>query len=243
MTETTTTKKTAAKKAEPAPVPNHRDLATALAAFQGEVPTVHKGKTAKVEKDGRTLYSYAYADLADVADVAYPVLSRHGLSFTTKPIHMEGLGFVLQGILRHCSGERDEGYLPIQGRDAQAIGSSLTYNRRYLLGCMTGIVTDEDDDGSRAAQAKAERPRSDVQAEKPQPPQETPPHLQMTYDIIGSLSEDQKVKLAAWWDTQAGAGALPLRENMAAITPPQAALVEDAVTAILELPQEGQDPQ
>jgi hypothetical protein len=134
----------------------HDSLAAALAAFQDEIPPVHKGKTADTGK-----YSYKYADLADVAAAAYPVLARHGLSFTARPQHVDGIGFVLYGVLRHTSGETDEGFLPIIGRDAQAIGSSLTYNRRYLLGCMTGIVTDEDDDGARAKAARSERPSAE----------------------------------------------------------------------------------
>lgn len=148
----------AAKKTTEAVEPvAHKNLAAALAAFQAEVPNVHKGKTADTGK-----YKYRYADLADVASAAYPVLAKHGLSFTARPEFVDGSGFVLVGVLRHESGESDEGVLPIQGRDAQAIGSSLTYNRRYLLGCMTGIVTDEDDDGQRAAKARDSRPESEV---------------------------------------------------------------------------------
>lgn len=68
----------------------------------------------------------------------------------------------------------------------------------------------------------------------PQAEDTTPVHVQQTYDIVGSLSEDQKVKLAAWWDQMRDQGNLPPREHMATITPEQAALVEDAVVAIVE---------
>lgn len=161
---------TAATKTKPAAaeVVEHTNLAAALAAFQSEMPTVHKGKTAKVSTKAGGSYTYDYADLADVAKVAHPVLARHGLSFAARPTHLDGLGFVLVGVLRHESGETDEGTLPIQGRTAQEIGSSLTYNRRYLLGCMTGVVTDADDDGAMANDAQNSRPKAQQQGRQQQ---------------------------------------------------------------------------
>lgn len=129
-------------------------LAMALAKFQGEMPSVHKGKTAKVPMKAGGSYSYKYADLADVTAAAMPILSKHGLAFIVQP--EEGSrGFILRGLLVHESGEFIEGILPLHGNANQELGSSLTYLRRYLLGALTGIVTDEDEDG--AAGNTAER--------------------------------------------------------------------------------------
>jgi hypothetical protein len=142
------------------------NLATALAAFQSEMPTVHKGKTATVPMKGGGSYRYTYADLADVSAAATPLLSKHGLAFTCRPRLVEGGSYELVGVLTHTSGEEKEGALPIFGRTAQEIGSSITYGRRYLLGCMTGIVTDDDEDGN-VATGTTERTHR-------QPPPETP---------------------------------------------------------------------
>lgn len=125
---------------------DHKSLAEALVAFQSEMPKVHKGKTATVPTKAGGQYKYTYADLADVQAVAVPLLVSHGLSFTSKPRRTEQGDYELVGMLRHTSGEADEGCLPIHGRTPQEVGSSLTYGRRYLLGCLTGIVTDDDDD-------------------------------------------------------------------------------------------------
>lgn len=222
----------------------HSTLEEALAAFQAEIPTVHKGKTAKVEKDGRTLYSYAYADLGDVAAEAYPALTKHGLSFTTRPTWLEGAGFVLEGVLRHISGQEDVGCLPIQGRDAQAIGSSLTYNRRYLLGCMTGIVTEEDDDGSRAAQARTERPQADqTQGRQRSPEDATPTHVQAARRLIEGATDPERAKIRAWWENAASQGQLPPPDKLDAMTPPQVAWLEETVAGIREAAsQEAQPP-
>lgn len=127
-------------------------LATALAAFQEEAPTVTKDQTARIEnRQGETSYTYKYADLADLTRVAYPLLTKHGLAFTCQPRRTETGAYELVGMLLHTSGQRLLGSLPIAGSTAQQVGSSLTYNRRYLFGCMTGLVTDEDDDGARAS--------------------------------------------------------------------------------------------
>lgn len=132
---------------------DHQTLAAALAAFQAEMPTVHKGKTAKVPMKAGGSYSYKYADLADIAQAVHPVLAKHGLAFTTLPQTTES-GYVLVAKLLHSSGETVEGSLPLQGRTPQEWGSSLTYMRRYLLGCLTGVVTDDDDDGQAASRSQ-----------------------------------------------------------------------------------------
>lgn len=123
------------------------NLASALIAFQAEMPTVGKTKTAKIRSD-KGNYEYSYADLAVITEKAMPLLTKHGLSFSCRPRRVEpGGNYELAGMLRHVSGEFDEGALPIMGRTSQEIGSSITYMRRYLLGTMTGVITDDDDDG------------------------------------------------------------------------------------------------
>jgi hypothetical protein len=132
------------------------ELAKALAAFQAEVPVVPKKQTAKIETGQGRNYSYTYADLATIAPVVMPLLAKHGLAFTTLPT--AGERPLLVAMLVHTSGQYVTGELPITGRTPQEIGSSLTYGRRYLLGCLTGVVTDDDDDGHLAERA-ARRPR------------------------------------------------------------------------------------
>lgn len=157
--------------------PSIGKLAAALAKFQGAMPTVPKNKTATIPgKEGRSGYSYKYADLADVTAAAMPLLAANGLTFICIP--EEGSrGFILRGVLVHESGESVEGFLPLHGNQNQEMGSSLTYLRRYLLGALTGIVTDEDEDGAagnvadRTAKAPA-RQRQARQAPAGQAPQE-----------------------------------------------------------------------
>ena len=165
---------TGEQAAEPRPLDQ---LATALAAFQTEMPTVPKSHTATVKSD-KGSYSYTYADLADVSEAAMPLLAKHGLSFSTLP----GPG-ALTGMLLHKSGQYLTASLPITGGTPQQVGSSLTYMRRYLLGCMTGIVTDDDDDGliAQASPSASGRKPAGKAAPEPddgwQPPAESKDNL------------------------------------------------------------------
>lgn len=129
-------------------------LAAALAALQSELPFVHKGKTARVPMKSGGSYSYTYADLGDVTKAIVPLLTKNGLAFSCCPRVNERGGYELAGVLLHTSGQRLEGALPVFGNQAQELGSGLTYARRYLLGCMTGVVTDDDEDAQLATQGQ-----------------------------------------------------------------------------------------
>lgn len=138
------------RREEPAHAPG--GLTRALIEVQKVLPVVAKSKTANVPMKGGGSYSYTYADLGDVTAAAFPLLTEHGLAFSCCPRVTER-GYELAGILLHVSGERLEGALPLHGNDPQQIGGALTYHRRYLLGCMLGIVTDDDADGRQAVGA------------------------------------------------------------------------------------------
>jgi hypothetical protein len=128
------------------------EIAAALAGFQAEMPVIPNTEVARIETQSGGGYGYRYASLGTMMPIVAPLLAKHGLAFTCMPTKTEG-GPMLVGVLLHSSGESLQGELPITGRSPQEIGSSLTYGRRYLLCCLTGIVTDDDDDGSLAEQA------------------------------------------------------------------------------------------
>lgn len=146
-------------------------LAAALAAFQAEYPTVRKDKTALVTHD-KGSYRYSYADLAEISPVVMPLLGKHGLSFSSRPMLDEHGRFVLRYELLHASGETRGGDYPLPDPSragAQSIGSAITYARRYALNAVTGLAPDDgsDDDG----QAATNQPASGYVAEHPDPSQ------------------------------------------------------------------------
>lgn len=127
-------------------------LLPAYARAQMSFPTIVKDRVAKIE--GRGNYTYKYANLADVQNVVNPILQENGLSFMMVP-----RGARLIGRLIHESGQFIEGDLPLVQPDsranAQAVGSALTYAKRYLMSSMLGLVLDDfDDDGAAASGAR-----------------------------------------------------------------------------------------
>lgn len=137
--------------------PSVDKLAAALAAVQAELPAIPKDKVAKIPaKDGKAGFSYAYADLADVSQQIMPLLGKNGLSFMCKPTMIDSR-MVLTYSLLHESGQREDGIYPLpNGVTPQALGSAITYGRRYCLCAVTGVAADEDDDGQAASEKPAE---------------------------------------------------------------------------------------
>lgn len=147
----TPTKKadTQALAADPTEPTYPSSLAEALLTFQSRMPRIAKDKTATVPTKSGGSYSYKYADLAGVQEVALPMLNDYGLTFVARPRRCEDGSYELVGVLTFApTGEISEGSLPLFTRGTpQELGSAITYARRYLLTSMTGLVTEEDDDG------------------------------------------------------------------------------------------------
>lgn len=129
------------------------EIAPALAALQGELPVIPNTEKARIRTNSGEGYAYSYADLGTIMPIIAPLLAKHGLAFVCLPTRRDDGAALLVGMLVHTSGQRLTGELPITGRTPQEIGSSLTYGRRYLLCCLTGVVTDDDDDGQLAQRA------------------------------------------------------------------------------------------
>lgn len=144
-------------------------LAAALAEVQAELPAIVAREVAKVTgetKQGKPVsYTYKYAGLATVAAAVLPLLGQHGLAFTSFPTLISGR-FVLRYELLHASGQRLVGLYPLSEdvRSPQAMGSQITYARRYVLCAVTG-VSPEDDDDAAAAEADRQAQRADQRAQ------------------------------------------------------------------------------
>ena len=117
-------------------------LAGALSALQGELS--HVGKNSHG-------YGYDYADLAAVLDIARPLLAKHGLALTQFPTSADPGSVALESILAHKSGEWVSAVyaMPVEAKKgmsgAQAVGSIITYARRYAMSAILGIAQTDDD--------------------------------------------------------------------------------------------------
>jgi hypothetical protein len=139
-------------------------FAAALAAFQAAMPPVPKTKRASMAN-----YTYSYAGLAEIVTLAAPIMAQHGLAFTCAPSIVDQDRLILVGTLMHINGEERCAALPITGTTPQQVGSAITYARRYLLGCLTGIVTEDDDDGQMASKPVGNHPAGRTLTVAPNP--------------------------------------------------------------------------
>lgn len=117
------------------------ELTKALVKFHMEV--------GKIKKDASNpFFNSKYASLSNILDVITPVLVTCDLNIMQMPVG-EGK---LKTILSHTSGESVESEfdMHIVKRDPQAMGSAITYARRYALGSILNLNIEDDDDANSA---------------------------------------------------------------------------------------------
>ena len=124
--------------------PQINELAAALAKAQAKFTPAAKNKTNPHLKS-------KYADLVAVTEACKAPLAEAGLSYS-QIVESERAEVTCVTVLMHSSGQWIAGRLTLHGKDTspQAMGSAITYARRYGLSAMLGIVTDEEDDGDSA---------------------------------------------------------------------------------------------
>lgn len=129
------------------PSPNSK-LFEALAKAQAEITPPAKTHTVDfIDKNGRRVY-YKYADLADLIECLKP-LSKHGIAVTHQ-LDLDQAGFGMVTSL-HFGEEEVTTWYPLPNpvnMKPQEFGSALTYARRYSLSLLTGVASEEDDDGN-----------------------------------------------------------------------------------------------
>ena len=131
-------------------------METIAAAFQKALSEIKA-----VTKDSKNPFlKNKYASLDAIIETCKPVLAANGLAFFQQ-VTTEGVNTVIM----HTSGEKIEsGYLKIDYEiskglsHAQACGVSITYSKRYQLGSMLGISTEEDTDGQYAGNENLNKP-------------------------------------------------------------------------------------
>ena len=114
-------------------------LAEALAKAQSEMEGAKKEST-------NPFFKSNYADLHAVIKSAFPYLSKHGLSISQGNEVIQG-AICVTTTLMHKSGQwiRSKVKLPLEKKNAQGVGSAITYGRRYGLSAIVGIAQYDDD--------------------------------------------------------------------------------------------------
>ena len=138
------------------------ELAAALAKAQASYTPVKKTKTGKIQGFSKKTskeysYEYKYADLADILQMALPILSANGLSFTQPHILTPDLKLRVVSRLMHSTGQwmESDGIEISEGGTPQEFGMESTYFRRYDGASLLGIAPDEDTDAQNMDSRKS----------------------------------------------------------------------------------------
>lgn len=119
-------------------------IADALVKAQGQLEAVTKSK--KVTISGQKAnFNYKYADLAQVYDACREALSKNGLAVLQDATTSGNLARVVTRVV-HSSGEWIESD-PLEFRadgDIKALGSAITYLRRYSIMPLLGIAAEDE---------------------------------------------------------------------------------------------------
>jgi len=121
-----------------------KELALALVKFHREVGTI--------KKDAKNpFFKSNYASLSNILDAVEDPLSNNGLVVVQIP---DGENSLLTQLMHDASGEwlRASYIMPVkEANNPQAVGSAITYARRYALAAILSLNI-EDDDAHKASQ-------------------------------------------------------------------------------------------
>lgn len=125
------------------------EFSAAMAEMQCEIPSI--------AERGKGHGTIRYATLEDINDVMKPIMQRYGFAISFKVEHHPG-GINVTGILMHRAGHREQTTMLLPSDTSgsknavQAVASSVSYGKRYVMCAMLNITTrGEDDDGYAAA--------------------------------------------------------------------------------------------
>ncbi len=130
------------------------DLAAALSKAQASI-------TGALKDSANPFFKSKYADLASCWDACRKPLTDNGLAVIQTIEAGEGRA-VLVTTLCHASGEWIKSYCPILTKDdsPQALGSAITYSRRYALAAMVGLAQIDDDAEAAQGRHKVSAPQN-----------------------------------------------------------------------------------
>ncbi len=163
-----------------------KELIVALAKAQG---VMEPAKFNRVNPH----FKSRYADFTSVMDACRKPLAENGLA-TMQYCETINDKLMLVTMLAHISGEWIKSYFPLNPATmtSQAIGSAMTYAKRYSLSSILGIVSDDEDDDGEASHgrplkaADMSKSAQTQQASKPAPSQKI---TSMQVEMIKALRE------------------------------------------------------
>ena len=131
--------------------------AAALAEMQPNLPVIAEKGKIEIGK-GKP---QSFAQWEDVNDAIRPILAQYGFALSFRIAHPEGK-VAVTGVLSHKEGHSEETTIVLPNDSSgsknavQAVGSSVSYGKRYSAFALLNITSRGEDDDGRKAGASAE---------------------------------------------------------------------------------------
>lgn len=132
----------------------------ALARISSKIPHIKKGgSVAYADKSGVSKEAFTFARFEDIDAAIRPLLIEEGLSLSFSSTERAGGGAVLTGTLSHKDGHSVSSSIPLAldtsggKNNIQAMGSTISYGKRYTTCMLLNIVTTGEDDDGKAGGA------------------------------------------------------------------------------------------
>lgn len=136
-----------------------REFVAAFSRLSADLPRVKKNGTITLgkDKDGASKGAIPFAKWEDMDAIIRPAMAREGftLSFDSASRQGEGGGIIVTGTLMHRDGHTRTASMPLPldtgpGRsNIQAMGSTLSYGKRYCAEMLLNIVREGQDDDAK----------------------------------------------------------------------------------------------
>lgn len=139
-----------------------------------------------------------FVSLKGVADAVRPALHDAGIVASQMIDYDEGGTFV-RTVLAHTDGGSIESRCPVicaKQNDPQAMGSAITYARRYALAAICGVAPSDDDDDGEGAVQRAPVKRQATPASRPKPKAEAFDSVEHALEALGRCTMQGEVD--AW---------------------------------------------
>ena len=142
-------------------------ITAAMFAVQKKLNVVAHDSTGEVKKGGALLYSYNYTSLPGLLHDLLPLLHENDLLLVGGAGHTYGLDnagamSVTTAVVHVPTGQWAQTSPPMVTSGAgQAVGSGMSFGRRYGILALFGLVT-EDDDGKKATESLDPEPEDET---------------------------------------------------------------------------------
>jgi hypothetical protein len=151
-----------------------REFTAAMNRVQQKLQDVKITKSGKIEFESKrtgTSQSTPYAKYENVWHVVGPILLGEGfsVSFGTQPLPEKG-GIIISATLHHIAGHSQTESMPLpydtsgSKNSIQAVGSSLSYGKRYLLFALVNLIAENEDDDGMAINFISEEQQQNIEA-------------------------------------------------------------------------------